>query len=537
MIFMFLLALSIPSLAEAACSGAGLAWTCPAGSTVADVNTALASATDGATVTFDAGAYSWATSINLSDAKGITLVCASAGECVVAVGGSFIVNMPTDSANNSKLYRVSGFAWQNAPSGSYTIGFYGNSDNVKMSNIRVDHNTVSGYPTDATFLLLGDNARVNVFYGLFDHNTITGAVSYRAVYSLGTVWTSQPETAYPGLSNNFFMEDNVFNFTALSGATICIDGWGGDAIVFRFNDVTNCLITNHGVNAGGGPWNFEFYGNHITITDAGVSAPTFEDCYRCFHHLGSGSMYAFSNALTPKVGHAASPISFTHYRSIPVGVSGLTDPPGQCDGTRTTTGSVFAGAAPDGNRTPTATHRGYPCFRQPGRDGNGVLLPVYGWNNTFTDTGAMAPLVFEDICGGNTPCYSSNHIQANRDYYAAVSKDAQTTSSSPFSGATGMGFGTLSNRPTTCTPTGDAADAGNGGVAYWATDQGTWNQSGSNPYGVQQNGADGVLYRCSATNTWTVHYTPYTYPHPLQGGGVRHKVSGGAKISGGVVMQ
>jgi len=26
----------------------------------------------------------------------------------------------------------------------------------------------------------------------------------------------------------------------------------------------------------------------------------------------------------------------------------------------------------------------------------------------------------------------------------------------------------------------------------------------------------GVLYKCTATNTWTLAYTPYPYPHPLQ---------------------
>jgi hypothetical protein len=51
-------------------------------------------------------------------------------------------------------------------------------------------------------------------------------------------------------------------------------------------------------------------------------------------------------------------------------------------------------------------------------------------------------------------------------------------------------------------------------VGYWATDQGSWNQSGS--------GGQGVLYTCTATNVWALTYTPYTYPHPLtqgQGGG------------------
>ena len=31
-------------------------------------------------------------------------------------------------------------------------------------------------------------------------------------------------------------------------------------------------------------------------------------------------------------------------------------------------------------------------------------------------------------------------------------------------------------------------------------------------------GADGVLYKCTATNTWSVYYTPYDYPHPLRSG-------------------
>jgi hypothetical protein len=139
----------------------------------------------------------------------------------------------------------------------------------------------------------------------------------------------------------------------------------------------------------------------------------------------------------------------------------------------------------------------------------GKLSPMVAFKNVNGHTSAKIDL---EVRGNGTPDYENIHMVSDRDYYNAVSASAQSSSSSPFNGTTGTGFGTLANRPTTCTHTTSPDGDDGGGVMYWATDQGSWNVSGDGR-------GSGVLYRCSATNTWTVHYTPYTYPHPLVGGG------------------
>ena len=474
--------------AHAACSGSGIAWLCPAGASISDVQAAINSASDGAVITFAAGSYTWGSEASFSNSAGATLACTSVGACTVSVTAGAVLGITSLSAGtNSKLYRISGFTF-NQSTNHFVLWFGSNcpctGDNV-YTQIRIDHNTFN-LAAGSVAVFFGENSTISSFYGVIDHNTVSSASSVSLLNMIGATNNSPPPSPL-GTANNMFVENNTITITTMTNAgDSCMDVWGGHAIVWRHNTSLNCLIAAHGVTHSGGPQNIELYDNSLSVNSGSVGQSE-QDGYRLFHHQGSGEFIAFNNSFTAYSGKNSEVISMLHYCDY---VNCIDSSPGatQCNGTE----------ARDGNRLPMTTNRGYPCWRQPGRDFAGNYVPMYVWNNYWSDTLAQIPLVAPDE--GGSPDYYSNHMQANREWYNAVSAAAQTSSSSPFNGTTGMGFGTLANRPTTCTT--NATESG-AGVGYFATDV----------------GAQGTLYTCSSTNTWTVFYTPYTYPHPLVTGG------------------
>jgi hypothetical protein len=112
-----------------------------------------------------------------------------------------------------------------------------------------------------------------------------------------------------------------------------------------------------------------------------------------------------------------------------------------------------------------------------GNDLNQALDPVYSWLNTVDGQ----PQNITYGVAGSIYVIQNVHFYNQRDNF-----DGSNTPGVNAGLTGGIGVGLLSARPTQCTPL----------VGYWATDTNT-------------------LYQCTAPNTWTVHYQPYTYPHPL----------------------
>jgi hypothetical protein len=444
----------------------------------AAVQAAIDAALDGETVLVPAGSCAWTGPVRLANDRGVTLRCATALGCTIAADGQAVL-LDTVAGANDRLYRITGFRFRNAAA-AFVIWFDGNGT---LSRVRVDHNAFET-ATDSVAIFFGDTQGVANWYGVVDHNTMTGPGSSTFVQIIGATNDSPPPSQL-GTPNNLFVEDNTVSFTTMTNAgKSCLDLWGNGAVVWRHNSTRNCLVASHGVTHSGGPQNLELYGNALAV-DAGAASQGVADGYRLFHHQGSGELIAFDNTFTAFAGRSGDPLELTHYRSAPPDVAGYDAALGRCDGTQPR----------DGNRAPVSTYFGYPCWRQPGRDFAGNLVPIYVWNNRWSDTGGKVDLLVATPWGTSSPAVE-DHVRPDRDYYNAVSGSAQTSPASPFDGTTGMGFGTLANRPRTCAT--NPLERG-GGVGYFATDQ----------------GPQGTLYQCSATDTWTAWYAPQPYPHPL----------------------
>jgi len=405
---------------------------------LADVNTAIAAATEGDIVQVANNSCDWGSS-GITLTKFITL---SGGTGTITTTGTMILFDPATPANNG-TFRLTGFT---ANAGVFVKMDTGTSDGVvKMSNIRVDHNTVT---TSAEFLYV---THAN-FFGVVDHNTATIGSGNRLYGPSCAGWLTNIYTF--GNADNIYIEDNEFTFTS---DFIVAGGFGG-RYAFRYNTIHFNLDDmffsfdihgNQGLDHTCGAKGGEVYGNVIDNP--------YNNSIQLMDHR-DGRLLLFYNQLATTGGTAIKSRN-------------------ECNDDQNPSGYTV-----DNSGMPMHLNDSY-YFND--RNSSGVHTSYGGGNVSNSST--------QDCEQG---AYT---IAENQDFWGYKSD---------FNGTVGVGCGALASRPTTCTT----------GVGYWATNQSCTDLTGM--VGTSPAAPiSGTLYKCTATDTWTLYYTPYTYPHPLRGEG------------------
>lgn len=426
-------------------------------------------------------------------------------------GGSGAPLFAITTGAASTYFRLTGITFQGG-TGSSSIEKYDGFIRLYGAslNVRVDHNDFNATTYTGT-TTAGGMTIYTPLNGVVDHNTFemigqsNGVRDYSGSSDYGD--TSWSQATGLGTSNFIFLENNIFN----AGFTNDCDQ--GARMVIRYNTI----IANPNEGDTGG-WQGHQMGQG-TQRNRSCRVLDVNHNYVYNPNPSGETQYAVANLLANTGVVWANTITTGYYNDLVFSIARETAAENSGDqATPPPNGIGFCGSNSNGSTSAwdgnSVAATGYPCIDQTGR-GQGQLANGQAFPNMLnTVTGTIAWLhqnlepwyIWNETLASGTVCNTQtfNGVvpTANQDFYCQVSASVQSSSTSPFNGTTGTGFGTLANRPSTCTagPGGTyyTSPTGSYGVAYFATDTNT-------------------LYVCTATNTWTAVYTPYTYPHPLDG--------------------
>jgi hypothetical protein len=258
---------------------------------------------------------------------------------------------------------------------------------------------------------------------------------FRAFGNDGESWTHRTFTL--GTGNNIYYEDNTILCT-VGGADSAMEGGAGGRYCFRHNDIT--------FGVAGLYQAFDMHGNTAASHSSTMGAEIYENTLRCPNSPSGGWLLAHRGGRC--VCYNNNTIQTPSYQTI-----------------------VLYEEARDSDNPPAFSSDGQPQHQ----------ANSYYFNNTVN--GTQIPTNLYQIT--STVNYNSAPAE---DPYRVVPQWGLDgwRNTSPFTGASGVGFGLLSARPSS----GLTA-----GVGYWATDTNT-------------------LYRATGATTWETYYTPYAYPHP-----------------------
>lgn len=325
-------------------------------------------------------------------------------------------------------------------------------------DFRVDHNKLDGFESAAIFHELSKK------YGVFDHNFITdcGGECFYVKGEGNNVWIA--DLGAGGYDDGTtFIEDNIFDWVDRGGSNI-VDGGAGAKWVFRYNTVnetnfeTGNVLSSHG----------HYYGERDTSHNAGTySGEVYNNTFNggAGRSIGKiirsrgGRLLYFDNSTSGYWAEASqnnAKVTFWNKETTDPQVS---EP--NCDvAAHDTLGwhdATWLDSCSEDDGSPPSD---YPCPAQT--------------NNSYIFNNAAEHIILIDTTGGGSPD-PTEYIAEDRDYWDDIGV-----------GDTNFTSDVAASRPGTCT-TDDC---------YWETDT-------------------EKLYRCTSTDTWTLVYEPFTYPHPL----------------------
>jgi hypothetical protein len=483
-----------------------------------DVQAAFNSITSSTTaVTIPAGTCTWTSAVSLTVPSGSTaLTIAGQG----SVGSTDSLGNPTAYSDNTvvvdnmagssqlltittasscTLFRLTGITFKGGTGGvkDPTIGIRGNCHSV-----RVDHN----HALMSTYSNGGGSQQFRFtgwLYGVFDHNLCDDNLGISECWDIwhdGYNGGSYGDGSWAaatnlGSSNFMFFENNTVNQGWY--AQDCMSGGRG---VVRYNTFNQAQLQTHplaGGNRQRGCRAQEVYKNVMNGGSSCNGSSGFNNCDFNGYWLSGGTGVFWGNSIPVVNSSAGSGYQWlitAHSMRVNNNTYGQTATPNGWGYCGTQSGLAGDGSKWDGNQNATT---GYPCMDDPGR-GVESSGPVnsQAWPNALNSaTGTIASTqqalepFYEWLDGVNglyTPVPNNPGGPLSiQDGVLTQNVDIYTWTSN-FTGASGVGSGALASRPSTCTTN----------VTYWATDQ---NQ----------------LYKCTSANAWSLYYTPYVYPHPL----------------------
>ena len=304
-----------------------------------DVQAAINSASNGDTVQIPAGTCTWNTQIRIT--KGITLQGAGAGNTIIKdgkqTGGGQSGALILWSCAQNQANRMTGIEFQDGGRTTAIVGPFGNiifdCTNTGTTSVRVDHNKFDH--------MIGTPLVFNTAIGVVDHNTFLSNLPLDGLirdqnpywnvcdptitsctpvdtdgYKDGWGDHSWHDTITWGSKDFLFVEDNSFSFVNPDGsdatARSCHDGEEGTRLVWRFNTMYRCAVSNHGTESGGrkrGSLAMEIYknGNSNKKWDGGTKVT--------MSNVRSGSVLMWDNVGT-NFGSNNNAVTLDDYRTI-----------------------------------------------------------------------------------------------------------------------------------------------------------------------------------------------------------------------------